>query len=121
MSLWDTMVPPEDMESSYQNSYDEEWQDKYTLQDKSGSAEDVWFEDAYARTMPEEDRAELFKSLFLGEHFNGEPWSDAYPNLLKKGQLLCAMIRYAFPSVQATPVGSVCWEKNFPQVDLFTT
>ena len=120
MSLWDSMVPPGSTDDAYQDTYGEAWVGQYTLDGPTDNKEGIWFEDAYARTMPEEDRAELFKSLFLGEHSNGEPWSDEYPNLLKKGQLLCAMIRYASPSVRQTPVGSMYWERNFEQVSLDT-
>ncbi|MCI1727616.1 MAG: hypothetical protein LKM35_08120 [Lachnospiraceae bacterium] len=120
MSLWDSMVPPESTDRAYQNTYSETWVGQYTLDDPTAAKDDIWFEDAYARTMPEEDRAEIFKSLFLGVHDNGESWDADYPNLLKKGRLLCAMIRYAFPSVRATPAGSMYWERNFGQVSLDT-
>ncbi len=120
MSLWDSMVPPGSADDAYQNTYGEAWVGQYTLDGPTEKKDDIWFENAYARTMPEEDRAELFKSLFLGKHSNGEPWNEEYPNLLKKGQLLCAMIRYAFPSVRQTPVGSMYWERNFEQVSLDT-
>jgi len=120
MSLWDSMVPPGSTDDAYQDTYGEAWVGQYTLDDPTAAKDDIWFEDAYARTMPEEDRAEIFKSLFLGVHDNGESWDADYPNLLKKGRLLCAMIRYAFPSVRATPAGSMYWERNFGQVSLDT-
>ncbi len=95
---------------SYHNPDMTEWADSTYSADAFGAQEDpedVWFIDAYSRTFPLEDRARIFEYLFTAGDTSGTLFS--YPNLLLKAQCLSAIIRNAFPSVQALSAAS--WEK----------
>lgn len=63
--------------------------------------EEVSFLDAYSRTFPEEDRARILESLYLGAN-SPFPYKEVLQGgkLAEKAQYLCALIRHCFPSCQ---------------------
>ena len=83
------------------------------LDESAGQAPDrVWFIDAYSRSYPLEDRARIFEHLFMAQD-TPDPLFE-HLNLYKKAQALCAIIREAFPSVQA--LDQAAWETWIEQV-----
>lgn len=67
----------------------------------------MYFVDAYSKSFPTEDRARIFEYLV---RYQGEPPFLDSPVLLAKAERLCAVIRIAFPSVEAADY--VAWEVN---------
>ncbi len=114
LGQWDRLGPADQewhgFAYSYHNPDMTEWADgRFTADDVTAqeNPREVWFLDAYSRTFPLEDRARIFEYLFIAEDTTGAVFS--YPNLLLKAQCLSAIIRNAFPSVQALPKAS--WEE----------
>ena len=68
----------------------------------------VWFIDAYSTTLPTEDRARIFEGMFSYEL----PISFQSEHIVDKALYLGALIRGAFPSCAAVPLGELWWERN---------
>lgn len=118
---WDRLGPEENETHGFVYTYVSE--DGYTFYDDTwtaaaysgqGSMDRVWFIDAYSRTFPLEDRARVFEYLFLPSDHWLQPFR--YPNLLLKARALSALIREAFPSVQAA--GTAFWEEGLVKMDI---
>ena len=121
LNSWDRLGPEEDESRGFVYTYISE--DGYTFYDDTwtaaaysgqGSMDQVWFVDAYGRTYPMEDRARVFEHLFLPSDHWLQPFQ--YPNLMLKARALSALIREAFPSVQA--VETAFWEEGLVKMDM---
>ncbi|HSK69181.1 MAG TPA: hypothetical protein VLA21_07955 [Candidatus Limnocylindria bacterium] len=92
---------------SYHNPDGTEYGDTRWTLGAEEDPQDVWFLDGYSRTYPLEDRARVFENLYVAK--DGTEAVFAYPHLLQKARALCAMLRRAFPEIEAA--GGAPWER----------
>lgn len=113
---WGRLGPGEAPDYGFHHRYTDS--EGYTLYDAAYTAaaydagehpDQVWFVDAYSRTLPLEDRARLFEHLMVP---GGPEEILVYPRLVYKAQLLAALIREAFPSAARHP--GPPWEARLP-------
>jgi len=102
---WQRLGPREDPDYGFHFRYTDEegytlWDTAYTAADFDAAEhpEDIWFIDAYSRTLPIEDRARLFETMLLPSTHE-DPF--VYPQIQRKARALSALLREAFPAVAA--------------------
>lgn len=117
--LWHRLGPQEAEDYGFHFRYTDP--EGYTLSDTAYTAQgpdarerpdQVWFIDAYSRTMPLEDRARIFEYLLAPGSLE-DPFQ--HPRIRRKAQILCALIREAYPSVAA--LKKAPWEEGLPETD----
>lgn len=119
LESWNRLFPLKEDEGyyfSYQIDTLGDAENRYTPydllaeQDKSR----VLYLDAYSRTYPLEDRARIFENLFCAEE--GEGLLFRFPRLNQKARYLCALLRLAFPGMEAVPPWE-CFISPLPKED----
>lgn len=102
---WQRLGPREDPDYGFHFRYTDEegytlWDTAYTAADFDAAEhpEDIWFIDAYSRTLPIEDRARLFETMLMPSTHE-DPF--VYPQIQRKARALSALLREAFPTVAA--------------------
>lgn len=103
VDVWDPFNPYgfEYYYSYHEDDGSEIYNQKYTTWDQPSTA---FFIDPYSKSFPGEDRARIFEHLFEGDEYLFES-----PYLIDKAKKLTAIIREAFPSVEAE--GELLWEE----------
>ncbi len=76
----------------------------YDETDPDAVYRNAYFTDSYAKTFPNEDRAQIGRELYSGYRSLYAPFAD-YPNITKKAELLISMLREAYPCLSKIPVG----------------
>ncbi len=87
----------------------EMYETAFTTHAEDPQPDNIYYIDAYSRSLPLEDRARLFEYLFMQEA--SLQVMLGYPHLLRKAQYLAALLRQAFPLIQEPPI----WERPLPQ------
>lgn len=115
--FWDNLGPKEAEHHGFALTYTDASGDTFFNLDYTALHEDaqahpdrVWFVDAYSRTWPLEDRARLFEHMMTTSP-SADPF--IFPHLRKKAQILAALLRQSFPSLQA--VATAPWESQIEQ------
>lgn len=121
LALWDRLGPKDEPDRGFVYRYTDDQgylfgDAAYTANqyEETPNPNQVWFIDAYSRTFPIEDRSVLFEHSYRGA-YSYDIIAD-YPHLQTKARALHALLRMAFPSVQA--VDTAVWEQGFEKMSL---
>ncbi len=119
LALWENLGPEGVPDRGYVYRYTDDsgyvfGDGRYTAEryDEAPTEDTVWFINAYSRTFPIEDRSLLFEHSYPGAV--AYLVIRDYPHLLTKARALHALLRMAFPSVQA--VQEAVWEQGMERM-----